>query len=156
DGILKVANSYLGMCARLRFYNVWQTFSTNAEARESQLWHRDREDRLIFKAFVYLEDVPEFAGPFTYALGSHPKGNEKRKPRSFLEDGVERSTDAQMAEVIPPERWVSGVGQKGTIVFADTRGYHKGGLARTEDRIMYTCMFTSPASESREFFQRTA
>ena len=32
--------------------------------------------------------------------------------------------------------------------YADTNGYHRGGLARTGDRVMYTCMYTSRASES--------
>jgi hypothetical protein len=156
ENVLQIANAYLGMHTRLRYYNIWHTFATQAEARESQLWHRDREDRYILKAFVYLCDVGEGAGPFTYAAGSHAKGSVKTEPESFLEGGVKRSTDPQMAKVVSPERWIKGVGPKGTIIFADTRGYHKGGLAREQDRIMYTCMFTSPASESREFLRRTA
>ena len=46
-------------------------------------------------------------------------------------------------------------GKNPTIVFADTRGYHKGGLARERDRLMYTCMFTSQASQSQEFLKRS-
>jgi hypothetical protein len=153
--ILNIANGYLGMFSRLRYYNVWHTFASGAEPRQSQLWHRDREDRYICKVFVYLSDVDEGAGPFTYAPGTHAKGRVKAQPRSFAEpDGVRRSDDAQMAEVISPEQWIRCTGRAGTIVFADTRGYHKGGEARERDRVMYTCMFTSPASESREFFRR--
>jgi hypothetical protein len=155
EKILQIANAYLGMHTRLRYYNIWHTFTTKELARQSQLWHRDREDRYILKVFVYLSDVGEGAGPLTYAAGSHTKGDVKTKPEFFLEGGVERSTDDQMAKVAPPERWIKATGQKGTIVFADTRGYHKGGLAREQDRILYTCMFTSPASESKEFMQRT-
>jgi hypothetical protein len=149
--ILGVANAYLGMRSRLRYYNVWHTFPTNADARESQLWHRDREDYLIVKVFLYLSDVDEGAGPFTYARGSHPKGNLQAEAAHFLEGHVKRSTDAQMAELIPREKWFKGVGPKGTIIFADARGYHCGGLARSSARIMYTAMFTSPASQSEEF-----
>jgi hypothetical protein len=152
--ILQVANAYFGMYTRLRYYNIWHTFATQSQARESQLWHRDREDYYILKVFVYLSDVDEAAGPFTYAAGSHLKGRLRREPAYFLEGEVRRSGDAQMAEVVPPERWVKGVGPKGTIIFADTRGYHKGGLARARDRIMYTCMFTSRASRSKEFLVR--
>jgi hypothetical protein len=152
--ILQIANAYLGMYTRLRYYNVWQTFSTKIDARESQLWHRDREDRLILKMFVYLSDVDDGAGPFTYAPGSHPKGRLRREPAYFLEGHVKRSTDSQMADIIPPEQWIKGIGPKGTIIFADTRGYHKGGLARERDRLMYTCMFTSRASQSVEFLKR--
>ena len=124
--ILQIANAYFGMYTRLRYYNVWHTFATQAEARESQLWHYDREDRQILKLFVYFSDVDDGAGPFTYADGSHPKKKLRRLPASFLEGGVRRSTDQQMAEVVPPEQWIKCTGSKGTIVFADTRGYHKG------------------------------
>jgi hypothetical protein len=153
--ILQIANAYLGMYTRMRYYNIWHTFTSQAEARQSQLWHRDREDRYILKAFVYLSDVVEGAGPFTYAAGSHAKGGLRQQPEYFVEGGVKRSTDAQMAKVVAPDRWIRGTGPKGTIIFADTQGYHKGGLARERDRIMYTCMFTSPASESQEFLQRS-
>jgi hypothetical protein len=154
--ILQIANAYLGMYTRLRYYNVWHTFASRSDARQSQLWHRDREDLYIFKVFVYLSDIDEGAGPFTYARGSHPKGRLRRQPGYFLEGNVKRSSDEHMQEAVPKDEWLSCVGQKGTIIFADTQGYHKGGLARERDRLMYTCMFTSPASQSEEFFRRTA
>ena len=138
------------MIAKLRYYNVWKTFATETEARESQLWHFDREDNYILKAFLYLKDVDEGTGPFTYAPKTHPKGSLRSKqPEYFMEKNVQRSTDDQMAAAVPKENWIRGAGKKGTIIFADTRGYHKGGEARTDDRLMYTCMFTSSASESQ-------
>ena len=60
-----------------------------------------------------------------------------------------------MAAVVPKDRWTVAIGSAGTVVFADTHGYHRGGLARTDDRVMYTCMYTSGASESEEFFVRS-
>jgi Phytanoyl-CoA dioxygenase (PhyH) len=154
SSILKIANAYLGMCTRLRYYNVWHTFVSNGEPRQSQLWHRDREDHYIVKVFVYLTDVDDGSGPFTYAPGTHGKGNVRGTPAYSLEGVVRRTSDTAMSEVVPEDRWVKCVGERGTIVFADTRGYHKGGFALERDRIMYTCMFTSPASESEEFFKR--
>jgi hypothetical protein len=94
--------------------------------------------------------VDEGTGPFTYASKTHRKGKFwGRQPEFILEKNVMRSTDEQMSAVIPRENWVKAVGKKGTIVFADTRGFHKGGEARTSDRLMFTCMYTSPASESK-------
>jgi len=153
--VLDVANAYLGMYARLRYFNVWHTLATDGDAQESQLWHRDREDLYILKAFVYLSDVFSSSGPFTYAQGTHLKGEVREEPPFFVEGGVRRTNDSQMAQAVPPQNWVEGTGPKGTIIFADTAGFHKGGLARKNDRILYTCMFTSPASESKEFFQRS-
>jgi hypothetical protein len=149
--LLEIINAYFGMWTRLRYYNVWHTDVTVGPPKQSQLWHRDREDRLILKCFVYLSDVDDGAGPFTYARGTHPKG-EVPIVEAFDEDGVQRSTDEQMERVVPRERWLSAQGAAGTIVIADTRGYHKGGLARRQPRLMYNCMWTSPTSGSREWF----
>lgn len=149
--LVDIANRYFHMCAKLRYYNVWLTAASRSKARESQLWHFDREDNYILKVFLYLDDVDEGSGPFTYAPGTHRKGRHKAiKPQNFIEGGVMRTTDEQMSAVYPKEKWNICTGKKGTIIFADTRGYHKGGEARTRDRLMFTCMYTSPASESKE------
>jgi hypothetical protein len=156
DTILQIANAYFGMYTCLRYYNVWHTFPTNGQASQSQLWHRDREDFKILKVFVYLSDVEEGAGPLTYARGSQRSRRFIREPEYFVEGGTKRSYDWQMAAVIAGEQWLTATGPTGTIVFADTSGYHKGGLALDRDRLMYVCMFTSPSSESRELFTRNA
>jgi hypothetical protein len=146
--ILQVVNAYLNMFARLSYVDVWHTFATDRPARSSQLWHSDHDDLYyILKLFVYLSDVDEGAGPFTYAAGTHHFGNLRRRPAYLFREGqTTRSDDSQMAEIIPPARWVQALGEKGTIVFADTRGYHKGGLARKSDRLMYVCRFTAPSA----------
>jgi Phytanoyl-CoA dioxygenase (PhyH) len=141
--ISRIANAYVGMLTRMRYCNVWHNFASHAQPRESQLWHRDPEDLYIVKVFLYLSDVDQGAGPFTYAPGTHGKGRVRRQPDYILEGDTKRSTDAQMAAVVPRDEWVTCTGPRGTIVFADTRGYHKGGLSKERDRVLYTCMFTS-------------
>jgi hypothetical protein len=153
---VRVANAYFGMYTRLRHYNVWRTLFSGGVARTSQLWHRDREDFRILKCFVYLSDVTGGQGPLTYVPGSHPAGPRREEPESFLEAGVLRSTDEQMEKVYPRDTWFSAVGAGGTVVFADTRGFHKGGLVRERDRVMFVSMFTSDASQSEELFHRPA
>lgn len=154
ENVLQIANSYFGMYTQLRYYNVWHTLASNSPARESQLWHRDREDHLILKLFVYFSDVDDGAGPFTYAPGTHRKGTIRREPETFVEKGVHRWDDEQMNAIVPREKWLKAIGQRGSIIFADTRGCHKGGLARVKDRILYTCLFTSPTSQVSELFER--
>lgn len=154
EEILGLANAYFGMFTQLRYYNVWHTLTTTGPARESQLWHFDREDHLILKVFVYCSDVDDSAGPFTYAPGTHVKGRVHRLPKSFVENGVRRWEDDQMSALLAKEHWIRATGSKGCIVFADTRGYHKGGLARGRDRILYQCLFTSPAAQVAELFER--
>ena len=152
---LDVANAYFGMYTKLRHYNVWRNFPSKGTARTSQLWHRDREDRRILKCFVYLSDVDAESGPLTYVSGSHAGGPRTAEPESFVEAGVRRSTDEQMAKVHPSKDWVTATGPAGTVVFADTRGFHRGGLVQGRDRVMFVSMFTSAASQSEDLFQRT-
>jgi hypothetical protein len=149
--IMELANAYFGMYTLLRYCNVWHTFATKAGARDSQLWHHDRDDRYILKMFVYLSDVDEGSGPFTYAPGTHLKGKVQCRPKSVVErdGGPERATHDEMAKVFPSERWVKATGPIGSIVFADTRGYHCGGLARDHDRLMFIVMFSSLATAPR-------
>jgi hypothetical protein len=157
---LAIVNSYFGMLTKLRSYNVWHNFPTHGPPRESQLWHRDPEDRCVLKMFVYLTDVTEGAGPLSYVPRTHALGEVKTAAQSKLfKEGrsyVHRSNDAQMTQVVPRDRWITAVGPKGTVVFVDTKGYHKGGFAVERERILYTCMFTSKASCYPEVFKREA
>ncbi len=147
--LLNIANAYFGMRVKLRYYNVWYNFATRSEARESQLWHQDREDLQILKVFVYLGNVDENSGAFSYAPRTHKKGALKdARPEFFLEQRVQRSTDEQMAAAVPRDSWIQACGRAGTVVFADTRGFHKGGEVREGDRLVFTAMFTSAASDS--------
>jgi hypothetical protein len=153
-----MANGYFGMLTKLRYYNVWHTFARQAPARESQLWHRDPEDRYVLKMFVYLTDVDEGAGPLTYAPGTHAQGavitaGESRLVREG-HTNVRRSDDTKIDAVVPKKSWITAIGPKGTVVLEDTRDYHKGGLARERERILYTCMFNSQASCYPELFER--
>ena len=144
----QIANQYYSMKdAELRYYDIWHTVPYNGEARTSQLWHRDREDLQILKIFTYFTDVTAGAGPFTYAPGTHILGPVQTEPEYHIEEGVKRTVDEQMAKIVPADKWFTAIVPKGTIAFADTHGYHKGGLAREDDRLLYTCMYTSPGCE---------
>jgi hypothetical protein len=145
--VIAIARAYYGMSVTLRYTNVWHNFVTRGEASQSQYWHRDPEDRYILKVFVCLSDVDMGSGPFTYARGTHMKSGFSKLPEYMHKDGeTPRSNDEQMAKVVPADRWLTAIGPRGTMVFADTRGYHKGGLARERERILYTCEFTSPSA----------
>lgn len=135
--IRQVADQYLGLSSRLRGCNTWLTLVSNAQARQSQTWHRDPEDRYVVKIFTLLSDVDQGCGPFQYAPASHMKsGNAGLK--AFTKYGL---SDDEMDGLVPRAQWFYGTGQPGTIVFADTRGYHKGGLARKGERLVFVGMY---------------
>lgn len=155
DALAPVADAYFGMRTQVRAYAVWHNLASPHPPTDSQLWHRDREDLQILKAFVYLDDVGPGNGPFWYAPGTHHLGSVRGVARSERVRGVQRTTDEQMAAVVPADRWLQATGAAGTVVLADTRGYHKGGHAVTGDRRLVMVLFTSRESGVREWFDRT-
>ena len=121
----------------------------------SQLWHRDRDDRRLVKGFLYLCDVDSTTGPFRYAKGTHRNGDLTLDAPADMEGHVPRSTDDQLALVVPDDRVTTFCGPAGTLILADTSGYHCGGLATERSRLLFTFMYTSRASETREWFDRS-
>jgi hypothetical protein len=94
--------------------------------------------------FIYFTEVDEEAGALFYAPGTHILGPIQTESSVFVdEEKTPRSYDENMDLVVPKEKWISGKDLKGTIVFADTHGYHKGGFVKDKFRFLYTCMYLS-------------
>src|ERR671927_356886 len=144
--VVALANAYIGMRSYLRGLEMWRNLPTNEPPKLSQLWHRDWDDVVNLKLFVSLSDVTEESGPFTFAPGTQPGG-----PRQL--DVQDRLSDDEMATRIPREEWVVCTGPPGTVVLADTCGYHKGGKPTQGDRLLWTAQFTSGAADAKRNFE---
>jgi hypothetical protein len=138
--VLAVANGYLHLRSTLRALELWHTWPTPGEAIQTQLWHRDADDVMNVKLFCYFTDVTRAAGPLTYAPGTHPLGNRRTRPGH---DEHLRSTDEQMAQVVPVQEWAVLEGEPGTVVFADTCGYHKQLKPESEERLKLVAQYVS-------------
>lgn len=137
---LAVANGYMRMRTTLRALDLWLTRPLPGEAIQTQLWHRDGDDYMNVKMFVLFTDVTDAAGPFVYAPGTHPLGSRRTLPER---DEHGRSVDEQMAAVVPPERWLYARGTPGTVVFADTCGYHKQQKPTSDERLLLMSQYVS-------------
>ena len=149
---LDIANGYLGLRSCLRAINVWVNRPTPSPPKESQLWHRDGDDRVILKVFIYLADVDFDNGPFWFIPGTHVK-------RSWTAAAGEpaRWTDEQMRASIADGRWKAYTGPARTTIFADTTGFHKGGKCDQRSRVLLTFQYVSAASSyPREFQLRSS
>jgi hypothetical protein len=138
--VLAVANGYLRLRSTLRALELWLTEPTPGPAIQTQLWHRDADDLLNVKLFLYFSDVTRAAGPFTYAPRTHPLGDRRELPER---DTEWRSTDEQMGRVVPEEEWIVCEGVAGTAVFADTCGYHKQLKPESDERLMLVAHYVS-------------
>jgi hypothetical protein len=137
---LNVANAYLKLRSTLRALELWHTHPTPGAAVQTQLWHRDADDVMNVKLFVYFTDVRVPAGPLTYAPRTHPLGDRRTVPEH---DEHRRSTDDQMASIVPESEWRILEGPPGTIVFADTCGYHKQLKPESDERVKLVAHYVS-------------
>jgi hypothetical protein len=139
---LAVANGYLELRSTLRALDLWLTQPTEGPAIQTQLWHRDADDVMNVKMFVYFTDVKPAAGPLTYAPRTHPLGSRRQLPEH---DEQGRSDDAQLAQVVPESEWVLCEGPRATVVFADTCGYHKQLKPESGERLLAVSHYVSGA-----------
>jgi hypothetical protein len=143
--LLDLANAYLRMWSKLEYVDVWYTPHAGAdERRSSQRWHRDFNDRHLLKAFVYLVDVDENAGPFEYVPRSAP-GGELDQLWPWRPLGENYPPDDEFAQKVDG-RSVTFTAPKGTIIFCNTSGFHRGGFATGKARALATLTWDSPAS----------
>jgi hypothetical protein len=145
ERLLDIANAYLGMWSKLEYVDVWYTPAAGEEERRSsQRWHRDFNDRHLLKAFLYLVDVDAESGPFEYVPRSAP-GGELDKLWPWRPLGENYPPEDELAERIDG-RAVTFTAPKGTLIFCNTSGFHRGGFASGKPRVLATFTWDSPAS----------
>jgi hypothetical protein len=143
--LLDLANAYLQMWSKLEYVDVWYTAPAGSDDRRaSQRWHRDFNDRHLLKAFLYLVDVDEHTGPFEYVPRSAP-GGELDRLWPWRPLGENYPPEDEFAERVNG-RSVTFTAPKGTIIFCNTSGFHRGGFATGKPRVLATLTWDSPAS----------
>jgi ectoine hydroxylase-related dioxygenase (phytanoyl-CoA dioxygenase family) len=145
--MLDLANAYLGLWTKLEYVDVWYSIPqpVDAERKASQRWHRDFNDRHLLKAFLYLVDVDEETGPFEYVAGS-ARGGPYANDWAWHPLSESYPPQDELAERIPPEAIKTFTAPKGTIIFCNTSGFHRGGFATAKPRVLATVTYSSPAS----------
>jgi hypothetical protein len=145
--MLAVANAYLRMWAKVSYVDLWYTVPQPAEAERvaSQLWHYDFDDKHLLKAFLYLDDVDRETGPFEYVAGSQP-GGPHHNVRPWRPMGYGRVPEEDVQRSVPDEAIRTFAAPRGTIIFCNTSGLHRGGFATARARVLATATYCSPAS----------
>lgn len=151
DPMVNIPNGYFGMRSKLNQVDLWYTMPSpkDSQRKFSQNWHRDPEDYKIIKAFLYLNDVEKESGPFSYIKGTHKEGRYKdflKKNHAY--DSI-YPDDKILENGIAKEDIIECTGKAGTIIFADTNGFHRGGHG-TKERILCIFIYTPPSSISKK------
>jgi hypothetical protein len=145
--LLDIANAYLEMWSKLEYVDVWYSVPQPADATRisSQRWHRDYNDQHLLKVFLYLVDVDESMGPFQYVPGSQP-GGQYADAWPWEPLGKNYPTEEELETLIPSSAVRAFTAPKGTLIFCNTAGFHRGGFSTSEPRVLATATYSSPAS----------
>jgi hypothetical protein len=180
-GIATVAAHYMGMVPRFVGSSFWRTrTATGSDRLYSQLWHRDYNDRMLMKVFLYITDVGETEGYFEYMAGSHESGALGAEFDRIGPDGFRAYPDAAAVErcvaslpsfklnelqadqysgtAAPWHRTpaiVKGIAPKGTLIFADTYGLHRGGFVQEGHRDMVMTTYSTNFNVHKPHFAVT-
>jgi hypothetical protein len=133
--VLDTVNAYYGV----PFHPAVLMFQHNTRSNhDTRSYHVDGFWR-EFKAFLYLDDVDEGNGPFTYIPGTHR--SHARRLRKQLAGGSGGSpTSFDLSEIEQAlDREVKITGLAGTLILADVRGLHRGSPQRVGSRSALVC-----------------
>ena len=147
DEVLNIVNACHGMLSRLNYVDTWHNIpATDDLVNYTERWHRDHEDLKMIKVFVYLSNVDETTGPFTYLKGSQYGGrfghiNPVKPPVGVSID------EQQFAKLTSHDLTSLKVftGEAGTVIISDATGIHKGGRTTSEPRTVVVASYTSDA-----------
>jgi hypothetical protein len=147
--LLDTVNTYLGMWSKLAGANAWYAVPVAEERARlaSQNWHRDPEDRTLVKVFLHLSDVTAGCGPLEYIPGSREGGPYAHLwPATTGGGGYGYPPQDLIETTVPAAERVTCTGPRGTLVFCDTSGLHRGGYCTAGPRVTAFWVYLTPAS----------
>jgi hypothetical protein len=144
--VLRIVSAYIGV----PYYSgglIWQhNTSSNAKTRD---FHVDMYNKEC-KAFVYLDDVNEANGPFTYLIGTHRKWTTRIANLLFGDNTNEKHgliTPNRLGGLAKSEKQI--MGPAGTMIIADVRGFHRGAPQHSKDRsVLVNYLYRMPGDRN--------
>lgn len=138
QSLLAVAQEYLNCIPVLDLVSLWWSvpFHGKGTSEAAQEFHFDMDRIKFLKIFIYLTDVDTNNGPHCYVAQSH-----KRKPKALLSDG--RKSDSEIEKYYLASDIHELCNTSGTIILADTRGFHKGKPLITGERLLFQIEYSN-------------
>jgi len=148
--IAGVVRCYLRTAIQLRHVSLWHSYpavNSQPESELAQLFHFDLDEFRWLKLFIFLNDVDSENGPHVYIPGTH---KPMSKASDLLRRGYSRINDADMEIYHPRDTWREIHCEAGTMIFADTRCWHKGKTIFNGIRTVLQPEY-APSSFSKQF-----
>ena len=137
DRIIEIAKNYFGCMPAITAVTLRKSKETTVEEADipgngqTTLFHCDKDSPRFLKFFIYLNDVDEDNGPFTYAHKSHiNKFQGWRDKYRWSNSEIESAYGKENIKLI--------TGKVGDLVMGNTSGFHKGTKVKKGERLMLT------------------
>ncbi len=144
EDILQIASRYLQKSPKLFTAATWihrPQPGPEPKRVSSMNWHKDPEAFQIFKVYILMSNVGEQNGPFQYIKGTHSTGKYNLQDYRISN----RYPDSRSLEkTVNKSDIISATGPKGTIIFCDNFGFHRGGYVLEGLREMAQGVFLKP------------
>lgn len=134
EKIKKIASNYLNVNIKNTYFDVLldHNLNQNKESTETQLFHRDHNGILFLKVFIYLIDVNIENGPYSYVKKTHNKKFMKKfEVKKIKIRKNYRYNNNNVYDQLKQNEIIFN-GNKGTVVFSDTTGMHRGYLPQKD------------------------
>ncbi len=117
--ILRIAAEYLEAPPVLNHPESWFSFPVkNVQKESAKNWHWDCDGIKWIKVFVYINNVDVTNGPHAFVEKSHMNWK--------VNDKSTRVTEDQILSAYGQKAIKSFTAVRGTVIFEDTRGFHRG------------------------------
>lgn len=137
-----IAERYLKAEPKIDITTLWwhTNFSQKADDNAAMTFHFDMDRLKWLKIFIYITEVNVNNGPHCFVKKSHRTGGI---PKNLLNKGYARLTDEEVESFYGKENIVEFAAPKGTIIFEDTRGLHKGKHVEQGSRLIFQLEYTN-------------
>ena len=133
DRILSVVQDYYGVMPSISFVKIVRNFANKVPRFNSQFYHIDSSSSSILKVLIYLNDInDDYSGHHCYVASSHHE-HVKRSLWNVASTYGDFSSNS-VVERFGEDSIMKIKGNKGTAIFEDTTGLHRGEKPTVNDR----------------------
>ena len=146
QSLINIVKKYFNYSCKLIDIQLAETKVINEKDGRvySQRWHQDPSLIGVIKIFIYFSNVTLDSGPFEYLKHTHLSYKNKKAPQSTRKMGGSFYPKTHLIESYINKNMDSKMvleGKIGTIIIADTSGFHRGGFSRKKSRLMSTFVY---------------
>jgi hypothetical protein len=132
--IIRIATEYLGVAPILNHPESWFSFPVKKVSKGSaKNWHWDCDGIKWLKIFVYINNVNLDNGPHAFVSGSHQNW--------LVNDRSSRVSEEKIVDAYGQHAIKIFTAPRGTVIFEDTRGFHRGTPLLSNHRLVLEIQF---------------